>query len=261
MSDLFSVSGKAALVTGGAKGLGYMIAEGLVDAGARVYLCGRDEDAGKRAEARLRMSGGRVRFLKADVTIQEDLKMLHRELFHAEHDGLHILVNNAGITATEPLDTFRRETFEQVLSANLIAPFMLVQAMLPLLRTAGTRDEPASIVNITSVAALAPSSTDNYGYHSGKAGLGMLTRHLALQLSKENIRVNAIAPGFFPSEMSAYLLTDEMRDISLSKIPIGRFGRSDDLAAAVIYLSSRAGAYLAGVTLPLTGGLITSTSI
>lgn len=170
---------------------------------------------------------------------------------------LNILVNNAGTTWGAPIDSFPRSGFEKVLNLNLLAPFQLTQKLLPALRQAGTADDPARIINIASIDGLRLPIWESYPYSATKAGLIHMTRHLGKFLAKEHISVNAIAPGFFPSKMTASVFDfDDPETMAEAASPLGgRVGTPEDIVGGVIYLSSRAGAWLSGITIPIGGGV------
>jgi NAD(P)-dependent dehydrogenase (short-subunit alcohol dehydrogenase family) len=250
VGGLFDISGKIALVTGGSSGVGEMIAEGLASAGARVWICGRKQDQLDDAVRSL-SAHGEVYGVRADVSTDEGIAELARQL---ESNGrLDILVNNAGIEVKHPLGSFPRSAFESVLDLNLTAPFMLTQALLPLLRKAATREDPARVINIASLVGMRAGTNDHFSYSSSKAGLIILTEHLARALAPEDISVNAISPGYFPSKISIDLQDPAFRAAVAS--PIGaRVGTPEDIAGAVIFFCSRAGAWYTGVNIPLSGG-------
>lgn len=205
----FDLSGKRAVVTGGTRGIGMMIARGLLQAGARVIISARDADACARAQEHLWQFGD-VGAVPADLSRQEECDRL-AEVAIGEFEGLDILVNNAGAMWDEPLASFPPAAWDTVLDVNLKAPFWLVQALLPALRHAGSADDPARIINIGSIAAIHIPNRPNYSYSSSKAALHQLTRVLARELGPQHITVNAVAPGPFPSAMMATTL-DEMGD-------------------------------------------------
>ncbi len=246
LEALFGIAGKRALVTGATSGIGKLIAQGLTAAGVEVWTVARNPgpDASDRDIA-------------ADVATDEGLAAITAALGDRP---LHILVNNAGTNVDTPLEGNGREGFSEVLGLNLTAPFVLIQALLPNLDKAATRTDPARVINITSVAALDPGGLPNYSYGASKAGLAMMTRHVARHLAKRNITCNAIAPGLFPSRLSEQFMDFKPGDPPPPgwASPIGaRTGEMEDIAGAVIYLSSRAGAWISGIQLPVSGGAAT----
>lgn len=256
-ADLFDLTGKHALVTGGTSGIGMMIARGLLRAGARVTISSRKAD--RCAQARHLLSEfGDVLAIPADLARHDECRRL-ADLVTAESGRLDILVNNAGAMRREPLETFPDEAWDEVLDLNLKSPFWLVQALLPALRRAGTADDPARVVNIGSIAAVHVAASPNYSYASSKAGLHQLTRVLARELGPQHITVNAVAPGPFPSEMMASTL-DSVGDAIVAKAPLRRLGRDDDMAGVAVFLAGRAGSYLTGTVIPVDGGIATTAS-
>lgn len=254
-ADLFDLSGKYALVTGGTKGIGMMIARGLLQAGARVVISSRNADTCAEAQ-RLLSEFGDVRAIPADLSKHDECQRL-ADLVEAESERLDILVNNAGAMWREPLETFPDEAWDTVIDLNLKSPFWLVQALLPALRRAGTADDPARIVNIGSIAAIHVAASPNYSYASSKAGLHQLTRVLARELGPQHVTVNAVAPGPFPSQMMASTL-DAIGDTIAAKAPLRRLGRDDDMAGIAVFLASRAASYLTGTIIPVDGGIATT---
>ncbi|MCK9543173.1 MAG: SDR family NAD(P)-dependent oxidoreductase [Novosphingobium sp.] len=254
ISTLFDVSGKTALVTGGSGGIGYMIAEGLAAAGCKLLICSRKTADIEAAARRLSESGADVTAIAADLSTEEGIRAVTDAVNAA--GPLHILVNNAGATWGAPIGEFPRAGFEKVLKLNLLAPFDLVQALLPALRAAATPDDPARIINIASIDGLKLPQWESYPYSATKAGLIHMGRHMGKFLAGENISVNTIAPGFFPSKMTGTVVDfDSEQDVASVASPLGnRMGGAADIAGAVIYLSSRAGAWLTGVTIPVSGG-------
>lgn len=255
--ELFDLSGKLALVTGGTQGIGTMIARGLLQAGARVVISSRKADACAEAQ-RLLSEFGDVRTIPADLSRHDECRRL-ADLVTADSDHLDILVNNAGAMWREPLETFPDEAWDSVLDLNLKAPFWLVQALLPALRRAGTADDPARVVNIGSIAAIHVAESPNYSYAGSKAALHQLTRVLARELGPHHVTVNAVAPGPFPSQMMAATL-DALGDTIAAKAPLRRLGRDDDMAGVAVFLASRAGSYLTGTVIPVDGGIATTAS-
>ncbi|PRY32427.1 SDR family oxidoreductase [Umezawaea tangerina] len=254
-ADLFDLSGKYALVTGGTKGIGMMIARGLLQAGARVVISSRDVDACAKAQ-HLLSEFGDVQAIPADLSEYSECRRL-ADLVTADSERLDILVNNAGAMWREPLETFPAEAWDAVVDINLKAPFWLVQALLPALRKAGTADDPARVVNIGSIAAIHVAESPNYSYAGSKAALHQLTRVLARELGPQHITVNAVAPGPFPSQMMASTL-DAIGDRITAKAPLRRLGRDDDMAGVAVFLASRAGSYLTGSIIPVDGGIATT---
>jgi NAD(P)-dependent dehydrogenase (short-subunit alcohol dehydrogenase family) len=254
-TELFDLRGKYALVTGGTRGIGMMIARGLLQAGARVVISSRNADTCAVAQ-RLLSEFGDVRAIPADLSRHDECQRL-ADLVQADSERLDILVNNAGAMWREPLETFPAEAWDAVIDLNLKSPFWLVQALLPALRKAGTADDPARIINIGSIAAIHIPARPNYSYSSSKAALHQLTRVLAKELGPQHITVNAVAPGPFPSTMMAATL-DEFGEAIAASAPLRRIGRDDDMAGVAVFLASRAGAYLTGTIVPVDGGIATT---
>ncbi|MCQ6248797.1 SDR family oxidoreductase [Streptomyces malaysiensis] len=256
-ADLFDLSGKYALVTGGTRGIGMMIARGLLQAGARVIISSRKADTCAEAQ-RLLSEFGDVQAIPADLSRYDECQRL-AGLVKVESERLDILVNNAGAMWREPLETFPDEAWDTVIDLNLKSPFWLVQALLPALRRAGTAVDPARIINIGSIAAIHVAESPNYSYASSKAALHQLTRVLARELGPQHVTVNAVAPGPFPSQMMASTL-DAIGDTIAAKAPLRRLGRDDDMAGIAVFLASRAGSYLTGTIIPIDGGIATTAS-
>ncbi|BDX29840.1 3-oxoacyl-ACP reductase [Mycobacterium antarcticum] len=256
-AELFDLSGKRALVTGGTRGIGLMVARGLLQAGARVVISSRKADACTQAAEQLAEFGD-VRAIPADLSQHDECRRL-ADLVTAELGGLDILVNNAGATWGEPLDTFPDSAWDKVIDLNLKSPFWLVQALVPALREAGTADDPARIINIGSIDGIHVSQLPVYSYASSKAALHQLTRMLARELGPQHITVNAVAPGPFPSKMMAATL-DAFGEAIAASAPLRRIGRDDDMAGIAVFLASRAGSYLTGAIIPVDGGIATTAS-
>jgi NAD(P)-dependent dehydrogenase (short-subunit alcohol dehydrogenase family) len=253
--NLFDLTGKVALVTGGTRGIGLMVARGLLQAGASVYVSSRKAEAGEQAVQEL-APYGQVVSLPADVSREQECLRLAAEVADRE-DHLDVLVNNAGATWGEALETFPESGWDKVVDLNLKAPFFLSRACLPLLTAAATADEPSRIINIGSIDGLRVPELSTYSYSSTKAAVHHLTRVLAKELGPRHVTVNAIAPGPFPSRMMAATL-QEHGDAIAATSPLGRIGRDDDMAGAAVYLASRAGAYVTGAVLPVDGGIWTT---
>ena len=255
MPELFAISGKVALVTGGSRGIGLMIARGFVEAGAKVYISSRKADVCDQVAAELSEVGECIS-LPADLATEAACIELAGRIAERE-SALHILVNNAGANWGAPLADYPADAWEKVLDLNVESPFFLTRACLPLLEAAATADDPARVINIGSIDGIQVPIMETYAYSTSKAALHHLTRHLARNLGRRHITVNAIAPGPFESKMMAETLRNFGDSIAASS-PLNRIGRPDDMAGAAIYLSSRAGAYLTGAVIPVDGGISTT---
>ncbi len=249
-SDLFDVSGKTALVTGGSRGIGRMIAAGLVQGGARVVISSR-----KEADLRETADELECAAIPGDLSSPEGAVAL-AEAVRREFDRLDILVNNAGTNWGAPLEEFPASGWDRAMHTNVEGIFHLTVALLPALRASASEDDPARVINIGSIDGLRAPILDNYSYSASKAAVHMLTRHLAKRLAGEHITVNAIAPGPFESKMMAFLLDNpETREQIEGTVPLGRIGRPDDVAGLTLFLASRAGSYMTGTVIPLDGGI------
>jgi NAD(P)-dependent dehydrogenase (short-subunit alcohol dehydrogenase family) len=254
VSELFGVSGKTALVTGGSRGIGLMIADGLVRAGARVIVSSRKEEQLTSAAAQLAEHGD-CEAIVADLSSPAGAAALAAAAME-RFGKLDILVNNAGATWGAPLDEFPASGWDRVMHTNVEGIFHLTIALLGSLRASATAEDPARVINIGSIDGLRTPVTENYSYSASKAAVHMLTRHLAKRLASEHITVNAIAPGPFPSKMTAFMIEEPAsREAVEAMVPLARLGRGDDVAGLVIFLASRAGSYLTGVVIPLDGGI------
>jgi NAD(P)-dependent dehydrogenase (short-subunit alcohol dehydrogenase family) len=253
-SDLFSILGKTALVTGGTRGIGRMIAEGFVDAGATVYISSRKADVCAEVAAELSKRGTCVG-LPADLSKEDECRRLAGEMA-GRVDKLDILVNNAGATWGAPLAEFDEAAFERVLALNVKGVFHLTKFLVPLLEKSGTQSEPARVINIGSIDGIHVPVLESYSYSASKAAVHQLTRHLAKRLAP-TITVNAVAPGPFESKMMAATLEAFGEQIAASA-PLKRIGRPDDMAGVTIFLASAAGAYVTGAVIPVDGGIATT---
>lgn len=252
---LFDLSGKTAVVTGGTRGIGLMMARGLLEAGARVYISSRKADACAAAADELGRYGP-VAAIPADLSTEEECLRLAREVGEREQ-ALNVLVNNAGATWGAPLAEFPAAAWDKVVDLNLKAPFFLTRAFLPMLEAAGTHDDPARVINVGSIDGLHVPTLPTYSYSASKAGLHHLTRVLASELGPRQITVNAVAPGPFESKMMAATLKASGDEIA-AMAPLRRIGRPDDMAGVAVYLASRAGSYVTGAVIPVDGGLATT---
>jgi NAD(P)-dependent dehydrogenase (short-subunit alcohol dehydrogenase family) len=254
IAHLFGLDGKVAVVTGGSRGIGYMIASGLVANGVRTYITARKAEACNEAAARLGEFGECVS-IPADLSTSDGLATFVSQLADRE-PRLDILVNNAGAAWGAPLGEFPEMGFDKVMDINVKAPFMLTQALLPQLRVAASADDPARVLMIGSIDGIRVPIGDNYSYSASKAALHMMARHMASHLVKDHITVNSIAPGPFESKMMSYMLDDPAsRQMVESSVPRGRIGSPADIAGTVIFLASRAGAYTTGAVVPVDGGI------
>jgi NAD(P)-dependent dehydrogenase (short-subunit alcohol dehydrogenase family) len=250
MKDLFSLQGRTALITGGSRGIGRMIAEGFLAQGAKVYISARKAAACDKTAAELSAFGTCIS-LPADVSTVEGAQAL-AATFAAREGQLDILVNNAGAAWGAPFADFPESGWDKVVDLNLKAPFFLTQALHAQLCQAG-KGRVAKVINIASIDGVSVNPQETYSYAASKAGLIHLTRRMALRLARDNIAVTAIAPGAFASDMNR-----DARDNAeavAARIPAGRVGTMEDMAGAAIYLASRAGDYVVGSTLVVDGGV------
>ncbi|MBF6621160.1 MAG: SDR family oxidoreductase [Patulibacter sp.] len=254
--DLFSLSGRHALVTGGARGLGRMCAEALLEHGASVTITARDAEAGAEAAAELSRLG-RCDAIAADLSREDGATTVGRELAKRV-DALDVLVNNAGASWGAPLESHPAHAWTKVLQLNTIAPFQVVQAVLPLLEVAGQARRPARIVNVGSVDGLAVGRFDNFSYSSAKAALHHQTRVLAVELGPRGITANCIAPAPIATKMTAALLDAEGERLAATA-PLGSLPGADDIAGAVIYLAAPASTHVTGTVIPIDGGMSIAT--
>jgi NAD(P)-dependent dehydrogenase (short-subunit alcohol dehydrogenase family) len=250
--DLFDLTGKVAVVTGGTRGIGLMMARGLLQAGASVYISSRKAEAGDAAAEEL-AKFGTVLSIPADLAREEECVRLAEEVGRSE-EGVHVLVNNAGTNWAAPLEEFPAQGWDKVVDLNLKTPFYLTRAFLPLLEADGTADDPARVINVGSIDGLHVPPFQTYSYASSKAGLHQLTRVLARELGPRHITVNAVAPGPFESKMMAYTLETRGDEIAASA-PLRRIGRPDDMAGIAVFLSSRGASYITGAIIPVDGGI------
>ena len=255
MKDLFSIEGKIALVTGGTRGIGRMIARGYVEAGARVYISARNSEVCQEVAAELSRGGSCVA-LPADLSTESGAVHLADEIASRE-PALHVLVNNAGANWGAPLAEYPDAAWDKLLALNVKAVFHLTRALLPRLEEATRPGDPARVINIGSIDGFHVPALETYAYSTSKAAVHHLTRVLAKQLAPRGITVNAVAPGPFESKMMAATL-DRFRDVIVDSCPLSRIGEPEDMAGIAIYLASRAGAYVTGAVIPVDGGISTT---
>jgi len=254
VKDLFSIQGKVAVVTGGSRGIGRMIAQGFVEHGVRVYISSRKREQCDRAAAELSVVGPCVS-VPADLSTLAGCTALAQEIA-AREPVLHILVNNAGANWGAPLAEYPDAAWDKVLNTNVKGVFHLTRALLPLLEKGVQPGDPARVINIGSIDGLQAPILETYAYSASKAAVHHLTRVLAHQLAGKGVTVNCIAPGPFESQMMAATL-ERFRDAIVASCPLGRIGEPEDMAGAAIFLASRAGAYLTGAVIPVDGGIST----
>jgi NAD(P)-dependent dehydrogenase (short-subunit alcohol dehydrogenase family) len=251
IEDLFSVRGKVVLITGGSRGIGEMIARGFAANGARVYISSRKAEVCESIAAELSLYGECIA-IPADLSQLGEVDRLAAAVL-AQEPKLDVLVNNAGAAWGETFETFTEKGWDRVMDLNVKSLFFLTQKLAGALEAAGTPGAPARVINIGSIDGLQAPVFDNYSYSASKAAVHQLTRHLASHLAARNIAVNAIAPGYFPSQMTKFMMT-EHPDFA-QDIPLGRAGAPEDIAGLAIFLSSRAGAYCSGSVFTIDGGL------
>ena len=250
MKDLFSLQGRTALVTGGSRGIGRMIAAGFLAHGAKVYISSRKADACDAAAKELASSGACFS-LPADVSTLDGCHAVAQAIAQREGE-LHILVNNAGAAWGEPFDTFPEKGWDKVVDLNMKSPFFLTQALHGMLM-AGARPGPAKVINIASIDGISVNPWETYSYAASKAGLIHLTKRMALRLAQDNIVMSGIAPGPFASDMNKQ--ARDHGDEVARRVPVGRIGTEEDMAGAAVYLASRAGDFVVGETIVVDGGV------
>jgi NAD(P)-dependent dehydrogenase (short-subunit alcohol dehydrogenase family) len=253
MKKLFSVEGKDAVITGGSRGIGEMIASGFVESGVKTYITARGSDELNATAQRLSEKGECIA-IPADLSTISGIEGFVLKLREYE-DGVDIVVNNAGATWGEPIESFPENGWDKVMNLNLKSPFFLTQKLLPELKKAGKKGGSSSVINIASMHSFINPGLPTYSYSSSKAAMVHLTRHLAVDLAKDSIHVNAIAPGHFPSKMTSHITAEEVLE-EIQTIPLGRLGVADDIAGTAIFLCSRAASWITGETIILDGGVV-----
>jgi NAD(P)-dependent dehydrogenase (short-subunit alcohol dehydrogenase family) len=252
IEELFSVRGKVAVVTGGSRGIGEMIARGYIENGAKVYITARKAEV-CNALAKVLSKHGECISIPADLSRMEEIERFGKEIEKREKK-IDILVNNAGASWGETFDKFPEEGWDKVIDLNLKSVFFVSQRLVKLLEAAATKDDWARIINIGSIDGMHVSGIETYSYAASKAGVIHMTKMMAKYLAARKIAVNAIAPGFFPSKMTASLPIDAIAAAS----PMKRVGTPEDMAGLALYLSSRASGFVCGAVIPVDGGYATT---
>jgi NAD(P)-dependent dehydrogenase (short-subunit alcohol dehydrogenase family) len=256
LRKLFSLDGKIALVTGGSRGIGYMMTQGLLQAGAKVYITARTADVCRQAAEELGQYGECVA-IPADINDADARRNLFAQIDEA-NGKLDILINNAGTAWGDTFENYAEEAFDKVLKLNVGTVFAMTRDFAPLLEKAASESEPARVINIGSIDGLhVPTvhGVGTYAYTASKAAVHHLTRHLAVELGARHITVNAIAPGFFRSKMTDRIFEHFGESLKRNSL-LGRVGEPEDIAGTVVFLCSRAGAYVHGAVVPVDGGTI-----
>jgi len=251
MNDMFDLTGRVAVVTGGSRGIGKMIAEEFMRRGVRTYITSRKLEACLQTADELSAHGECIA-LARDLSTAEGIGTFVAELSERESQ-LDILINNAGAAWAAPFDKFPEKGWDKVMDINLKSVFFLSQQLMPLLRSAASAEQPAKVINIASIDGIRNPDLETYSYVASKAGLIHLTRRMAKRLAGDHVHVNAIAPGAFASEMNVFA-RDDPEGVG-TQIPAGRIGHAKDIAGTAVYMCSRAGDYLVGITLPVDGGV------
>ena len=250
IENLFRLDGKVALVTGGSRGIGLMITQGLIESGAKVYISARSVETCEQVAAEMNaLKQGECIALPADLSKLENIQALVQSFSKLE-PHLDILINNAGATWGAQLGKFPEKGWDKVMDLNVKSPFFLTQALLPLLKSGASQEDPSRVIMISSVAAVSSDSISAYSYGPSKAAIAQLGKILAKDLVKEHILVNTIAPGVFESKMTSHMDLEAVAKETL----VGRIGRSTDIAGLVIYLCSKAGGFMVGNYIPIDGG-------
>ncbi|MEO0911450.1 MAG: SDR family oxidoreductase [Pseudomonadota bacterium] len=263
IETLFSTAGKTALVTGGATGIGRMVAEALAAGGARVLIASRKAEICEETAAEINAAGhpGTVEGFGGDVGSEEAIEALGAAV-EARTERLHILVNNAGISWGAPFEAFPHAQWQRVFNVNVAGLFTLTRRLMPRLKAAATPEDPARILNIGSVMGTVPVAEGAYSYTMSKAAVHHLTKVFAAEFAPHHITANALAPGPFPSRMTAFATGTEKGAAQVAaNVPLARIGTPEDIAGATLFLTSRAGAYVSGAILPIDGGMSVATPI
>jgi len=252
VESLFSIKGKTALVTGGSRGIGLMIARGFLESGAKVYISSRKKEVCD-AVARELSSVCECISVPADVSTLDGCRHLAQQIA-AREERLHVLVNNAGAVWYAPMAEYTEAGWDKVIDTNVKSTFFLTRELMPLLEKAAKPEDPARVINVGSIDGIKVPFLETYAYPVSKAAVHHMTRDLAVKLAGRNITVNAIAPGPFESQMTKWMLENFKQKIE-STCPLRRIGNPSDMAGVALYLASRAGAYVNGVVIPVDGGI------
>ncbi|MGE0486020.1 MAG: SDR family oxidoreductase [Gammaproteobacteria bacterium] len=257
VNELFDVRGKVVLITGGSRGIGHMMARGFVAAGARVYITSRKAEQCTAAAKELAREG-ECYALPGDLARMEEIERVTAELA-AREPALHVLINNAGTQWGATIDEFPEKGWDKVMDLNAKSPFFILQKLLPLLEAAARPEDPARVINVSSVDGMHTPIFQNFSYAASKAALNHLSRMLASHLAPRNITVNVIAPGPFHTDMLDPMVQSMGEDTVLANVPLKRMGNGDDAAGVAIFLASRASAYVTGTVVPMDGGIFGAT--
>lgn len=251
MTDMFDLTGKIAVITGGSRGIGKMITEEFVKRGVRTYITARKAEACEETAKELSAYGECIA-LPCDLSTVDNIRKFVADISGREKQ-LDILINNAGAAWGEEFDKFSESGWDKVMDLNVKSLFFLTQKFAPLLRASASAATPAKVVNIASIDGIYNALPETYSYSASKAAVIHLTRRLAKRLAPEHILVNAIAPGAFASNMNVWA-RDEPEKVA-QRIPTGRIGKPSDIAGTAVYMCSSAGDYLVGITIPVDGGV------
>ena len=251
MKDLFSLEGRVAVVTGGSRGIGKMIARGFLEYGAKVYITARKAAACDAAAEELSSLGTCIS-MPHDLATIDGCRAFAAALGERER-GIHALVNNAGAAWAADFEEFPEHGWDKVMNINLKSPFFLTQMLHPMLKAAASAARPTKVINIASIDGIKLNPLETYSYHASKAALIYLTRRMAARLVQDKIVVNCIAPGPFASDMNR--AARDHPDLVAARTPLRRIGRDEDMAGAAIFLASQAADYVVGETIAVDGGI------
>lgn len=251
INEMFSVAGKIAIVTGGSRGIGKMIAQGFVENGVKTYITARKAEACEATAAEL-STGGVCIALPADISTTSGRNQFVEAIKQRE-SKIDILVNNAGAAWGASFEDYPDEGYDKVMNINVRAVFMLTRDLLPLLTKDASTENPSRVINIGSIDGLRVSSMDNFAYGASKAAVHFLTRNLAVRLARKGLTINAIAPGPFESKMMEHTLA-QFQDRIEKENPMGRIGSPRDMAGLALFLASPAATYMTGQVIALDGG-------